>query len=195
MLKGPEVIETLQEDSKWIPDAIVLGKGPSAARRAVYLKRFPFAILVTLNHAIRWADCRARVWAHFVDVEALEECWADVKKKSTHLLLPSVMNRDFHRSSEPFHLADGPPCLTYDRDEVGMRVSSVEGAVGAVGMMRYRKILLCGIDGGTDYAPGLEDVQHTRLANGRRSFDDQWKPLSKIVERLGLEVRRVAVEG
>lgn len=191
------MIPILQEKDVWAPIAIVLGKGPSAVHREKLFRRFPRAILVTLNHAIRWADARSMVWAHFVDIEAMEECWSDVRDKATHLLIPTVMNRGSHRfkGKKPIPLCFPPSVISYDRDEAGLRFFSVEGALGALGVRGLKYVLLCGIDGGNAYAPGLEDVAHRRLENGRGSYDIQWGQLQLIAEKFKMEVRRVAMEG
>jgi hypothetical protein len=183
------------QNTGWVPEVIVLGKGPSAANREKILRRWPIAVLVTLNHAIRWADFRREVFAHFVDIEALQESAPYVRTKATRLLLPSVMNQGMKRMKTPPVMPDFmPPRILYDRGEALLRFFSVEGAVGALGILGFTHILLCGIDGGTGYAPGLEDVAHTHLLNGRPSYDIQFKQLEKVVEKFKLEVYRAAVD-
>ena len=180
------------DDVEWSPQVIMLGKGPSAALRESVLASYPNALLVTLNHAIRWSDGR-ETWAHYVDVEAMEECKDYNVLYATFLLLPTIMNIGSHRAKERVRPTEHP-AIFYDRDDVGLRYFSAEGALGALGWLGYERVLLCGVDGGVGYAPGLEDVAHRHLENGRASFDIQWKQLETIKERYSMEVYRVALE-
>ncbi len=180
-------------DKPWL----VLGKGPS-------IDRLPKVDLVeynilTLNHAIKAVAWDVDI-AHFIDVEAFEDCATDVAAKANWLLMPTRPHvkmtlgppLESYLRSNPVAIAmhDDDRLVGYTKEprspvykspgSIAVRYFSFEAALGILGEMGVRKVFTLGIDGGTSY--GTAFIGLRPLENGRSSFDIQFEAAREICE-------------
>ncbi len=168
---------------------LVLGKGPSAARLADF---DPSAYhVLSLNHACRLTPPAV---AHFADLEAyyacedhlaaLDECVACLpwhphvkckpgKADLSDYELPASHTVTYNATTAR-KLPRYPGVHT-----VGLRFFSATAAFSILGLAGVRTVFSLGVDGGTEYAPCFDAKD--RLANGRTSFDDQFKDINATV--------------
>lgn len=186
---------TLAHPRPWL----VVGKGPSAD----YIARVDTREynVVTLNHACRVVR---PALAHFIDLEALAEC-------EPHLTgVPVALPWHPHRHFKPVaatlddlaeqdglirrHYHTGiPSTLLYGYNSttanklarnirlpvLRVRFFSATAAFAILCAAGVREIHSLGVDGGTGYADGFDPK--TRLANGRKTFDDQTPEIERTV--------------
>jgi hypothetical protein len=183
---------------------LVLGKGPSYALR----DRFDLTgfHLMSLNHAVREQPVLA---AHMIDLDVVRDC-ADAIEQNTRVLVmpwyPHVHNAVGARTLED--LAGEIPVLQrfrqagrllwYDLSTSRIRHGSApvveatyfsaEAALNLLAAAGVRRVRSLGIDGGSSYSPVFEDLRDkTLLANGRTSFDLQFKGFARTIIRTGLD--------
>lgn len=174
---------------------LVVGKGPSSD----LLAQVPLdgLLALTLNHACKIVTPTV---AHFVDVDAYEQCAEHLAGLACHVCLPwypHVNNRAGKKTlaEYPWATALGDRLLTYNATtasgrpknpmvhNVRLRYFSAVAAFNIVVMCGNRDVRSIGVDGGTEY--GSAFATDTKLANGRQSFDIQTKELTDALKRSG----------
>jgi len=201
-----DVVEKVSElrDKPWL----ILGKGPSLDLRGCFdLDDYH---VFTLNHACKVHRATA---AHFTDLEALHDCWDDlivVQGVSLPYVPSLVMPWVPHRDMGPGHfnlseliqegveprlrlLSDIDRLWSYNSTRVPtsrwhksltpvrVRYFSAVAAFNILGLAGCKRVYSLGVDGGVKYAKGF-DPRHC-LANGRTSFDIQFKEITATLER------------
>lgn len=185
-------------------DYLVLGKGPTFARREEFdLSGY---ITISLNHVV--AE-QAVDMAHIIDFDVAEACAEAIAKNARWLLMP----RHPHLAFRPTllrleQLVQHVPSLAALEDEgrivcydlegapepprgrsVSVTYFSSEAAVDLAGLLGAHKVATLGIDGGTSYAEAFSALSSTtRLANGQPSFSLQFDRLAEISRRHGIEI-------
>jgi hypothetical protein len=188
----------------------VVGKGPSAARlNSVDFNRYN---VLTLNHAcIAVHRCLARIdLAHFVDIEAFEDCGRQLATLMTPTCLPWFPHRKnkaqlatlklladlacevclehplhwlySHRLLHSYNATTAPRGSHSNHKLVQVRLRAF-GSVGAFNLLAaagIRQIASIGVDGGTGYAPQFDPSTH--LKNGQPSFDAQLPEIERTVK-------------
>jgi hypothetical protein len=184
---------------------LLVGKGPSLDLRLNFdLERY---YTLTLNHA-----CSLVVpsLAHFTDLEAFHACARSLlsSPKAPPVVMPWVP----HVNMSPGHFtlselrdeckddlisaflelgklyaynSSRVPANRWNPNLKLVRVryfSAVAGFNLLVGA-GHRRVYSLGVDGGKDYATGLET--RDRLANGRKSFDVQFDEIGRTCRRTG----------
>jgi hypothetical protein len=178
-------------DNKWL----VVGKGPSSD----LISQVPLDGLLplTLNHACKIVT---PVIAHFVDVDAYEQCQDHLAGLSCFVCLPwypHVNNKAGKLTLDkyPWAAGLGDRLLTYNATTasgrfknptvhtIRLRYFSAVAAFNIVVSCGCRDVRSIGVDGGTEY--GSAFATDTKLANGRQSFDIQTKELNDALKRSG----------
>jgi len=183
--------------------ALVVGKGPTSHKIDV----FPGSPVVTLNHACKLFSLP--IIAHFVDIEALEDCFDWIIEHRQEVVIPFEPNRGMTRCVKSLDrllethlkvrvLFERKQISTYNRagshfahltaPEIPIRYGSAEGAIGLLAECGVTHFILAGIDGGTEYAP---EFSHLKPMQNGRTFDDQWGELLKLRDRKGLTFSRI----
>jgi hypothetical protein len=183
---------------------LLLGKGPSFARRAEFdLTDF---VTVSLNHVV--LEQRVDV-AHILDWDVVEACADALADQCRFLLLPQHPNIGFRPALSTAEelmellppvrdLAQQGRVVLYSRAGVDtgppplldVQHFSAEAALDAIGHLGGKVVRTLGIDGGTAYAKDFDAVAAaTRLANGQPSFSRQTARLKAIARRHQMEVR------
>jgi len=183
-----------------LPDRpwLVLGKGPSFARRH-HLDLSGYN-LASLNHVVRELEVDV---AHYIDLDAVEQCADVLPRNAQWLLLPRYPHVNFRPSDEPLEvLCEKVPVLRdfaargrlvwyyhdlrsrpelkdrYPPDAAPLiRVDafSAEAIVNVLAMLGVKTVRTLGVDGGIHYGSAFHDLNgKTRLANGQSSFDRQF---------------------
>lgn len=194
---------------------LILGKGPSLDR----IDRVDLAqyYLFSLNHACRLVPSDGRVVssvAHFTDIEALADCAADLEARRPDLLLclPWYPHEDFRPGRRNLAALgrEHPVLAAYAGDSrllsynstlaralpanpylptVRVRYFSAVAAFNLLVAAGCREVHSLGLDGGTDYAAAMDPKD--RLANGRRSFSDQFLEIGRTCRRTGARLVRL----
>jgi hypothetical protein len=192
---------TVEADKPWL----ILGKGPSFARRSEYdLSRFH---LLSLNHAVREQPVLA---AHVIDVDVIEAC-ADVLEHNAQVLImpwyPHVHNEVGSQSLSEVsagisvlqRLQQQNRLLWYDLSTSRIRHGSgpvveatyfsAEAALNLLAEAGVGSVRTLGIDGGSAYSSAFDDLRDTTLlANGRSSFDLQFEGFARTIARTGVDL-------
>lgn len=186
------VIDHVRELTKADPRPwLVVGKGPTSD----YLCRVDLAHyhVFTLNHACQLATPAV---AHFVDVDALEECrhlLHSLRAAGTHVVMPwhpHVHNKANAKTLEdyPWTAEFGTHMLSYNATtantlprnhalpHIRLRYFSAVAAFNILVATGLRTIYSIGVDGGSEYGQSFD--KKTKLSNGRRSFDVQMPEIS-----------------
>lgn len=190
---------------------LILGKGPSFALRDQYdLSGYE---LLSLNHAVREQPVRI---AHIIDLDVVEACADVLERHAGHLVMPwypHVKNRPGRRSLEElvpespvlrrldgqgrllwYDLSTGP-----ERHGPGPVVRatffSAEAALSLLASAGVRRVRSLGLDGGASYSAEFDDLKEkTLLANGRTSFDLQFKGFARTIMSTGVEYAPLNIE-
>ena len=191
---------------------LVLGKGPSFAKRAQY-DLTAYSVL-TLNHAIR--DQRARV-AHIIDLDVVGDCAEILSANADFVVMPWIPHVRNRPGKEDLQsIASGNPVLRALQGEgrllwynlgssapraqpgspvVPVRYFSAEAAIGLLASAGVRTVRSLGIDGGSSYSSEFRDIaDKTLLANGRSSFDQQFAAIANILLTTGVDYAPLDVE-
>ncbi|MBC7931136.1 MAG: hypothetical protein H7Z38_11295 [Rubrivivax sp.] len=191
---------------------LILGKGPSFAKRAQYeLSAFK---IVSLNHVVREMPVTL---AHIIDLDVLDAC-ADVIEKNAGALvmpwLPHVNNaagpdtlEELARKNPVLRRLDEQGRLLWynlynveERARKGSPVISVawfsaEAVLKLLAQAGASKVRSLGLDGGAAYSNEFDDLREkTLLANGHQNFDRQFEEIAKIISRTGIDYAPLDVE-
>lgn len=197
MLELREWIRAAQfPDRPWL----VLGKGPSFSRREEFpLDRFN---LLGLNDVARELPVDI---AHVIDIDVIASVAEDLVEQAEYLLMPRrphIGNVATERKLESYfdehpvlrefdsrgrlvwyNARTGPP--VGDSPVIHVRHFSSEAAIDILGEMGVRAVRSLGVDGGVDYSAEFKSL--TPFANGRVSFDAQFREIEDIVRRRNLD--------
>lgn len=196
-------------DEKWSDENwLIVGKGPSFANLYDVAWRGP---VFCLNHTIDVLRRSAidyvpsKTVAHIIDLEVVEEIPdALLSNCCKYVVMPFVPNQDMHRGNDtlselvaknPVFKALERKLLVYNRKRslilkegcgsVDVRCFSAEAAFDILAQAGVKRITTCGIDGGREHHKEFADQA---LANGRKSFDDQFARIGEIVAKHKIEV-------
>jgi len=177
---------------------LIIGKGPSSAG----FRDFAAFTCLTLNHACRIVPEPAVCF--FMDHEAFLDCLPDIPT-TARVALP--WHPHIRMAPTALSLEDlGVHALLGDRLGVFNSTTSPmppdprfpvvrvvhfsgDGAVNLLAHHGIRVIHTLGIDGGRRYAPGFD--RGDLLANGRRSFNQQFLEFARTTRECGVTIRRV----
>lgn len=181
---------------------LVVGKGPTFARSGeVDWDKYH---VLALNHAM--TACPALV-GHAIDADVLDHLGDELIKVPLVVMpwRPNVDNRvnnlslDDHMKGRPrlAEMAKGRRVMFYNSDQcppklrrrgplVRVRYFSAVAAINLLAASGVKRIFTIGVDGGSSYAPNFDKT--TLLANGRESFDVQFKEILGTVKKYGVEV-------
>jgi len=192
--------ETIDKSRLWL----ILGKGPSFSRR----KEFDLSPYYTLslNHVVREQPVTV---AHMIDFDVVDACGETILTNTQYLVLPwfpHVNNRSGRRNLEELarmntvlrKLNEQGRLLWYnhsrarkrrgDSPVVQVRFFSAEAALNLLAQAGVRKIRSLGVDGGAAYSQDFGDLKNkTLLVNGRKSFDEQFEEIAKIIMTTGID--------
>lgn len=182
---------------------LIFGKGPSFSKR-VQFDLSPFLCL-SLNHAVREQPVKL---AHIIDLDVVDHLSGALERNTEYLVMPwrPHVNNDPGRYTLA-DLATSHPLLRYLEEQgrllwynlssakpragspiVQARYFSAEAALNLLALAGVRTVRSLGIDGGSTYSSAFNDLRgKTLLANGRMSFDDQFKEIAKTILRVGID--------
>ena len=182
-------------------DFLVLGKGPTYARRDDFnLSEF---VTISLNHVITQ---QAVDIAHMIDFDVAEDCAESIDTNARWLVMPRHPHLAFGRTRLSLEdlLPYVPALAELDRQgrivvydlntpdapqPVTARFFSSEAAVDIAGHLGASRVATLGVDGGTAYASNFSSfASATRLANGQPSFSIQFERVDEIARGHGLTV-------
>lgn len=211
----PSFVHKVRE-ADWKKSWLVLGKGPSFAKR----KHFDFNkyMSIGLNHTVTM--CPEMTYVHVADVDVFEKIEFDlVKRCKTSVVVPYCLHSDNKASSKKivdklindenfrFHklfryLYNNNRLFTYKsslsathckRKDLGpsvyVRYFSSVAVVNLLATCDVKNITLLGIDGGSSYSKEFSYL--TPLTNGRDSFDVQFTEINRSAFKHKLKVRRI----
>jgi hypothetical protein len=175
---------------------LVVGKGPSFDRiNEINLKDYT---VVGLNHVMFEIPCN---FGHAIDLDVYD---TDEQFKCEHLITPWEPHIDFKPGGK--NLIDlmmesrlgFNSILYYNSSRTKKKNLRVEGPevrvrfFGSVAVMNLlamsgaSRIFTVGVDGGSKYSQPFE--LHNLLANGRKSFDDQFSEFSITKKKYGVDI-------
>ena len=195
---------------KWL----ILGKGPTSdlVGRLTLSDYF----VVTLNHACKLVRS---TFAHFTDLEAFDDCCDHVKTSADAVIMPwhphlgmkpSLMTlSDYTRPSAGSGyrpalawFATGDRLFSYNSSlahklercdkfpTIRVRYFSAVAAFNLLAYAGVRHVYSLGVDGGTAYGKAFD--RKDRLANGRESFDIQFREIALTCKHTGVVYTNLA---
>lgn len=199
----PSAVDWLRRGTTAQTQWLLLGKGPSFSCHTRHDLRHYRTL--ALNHACLPALVDA---AHFIDLESMLDCapllldrntvvigaWRphqkcrpgkedlfDICRRHSVLRQLRAQQRLFAYHASTAN--DQQPNLP----RIAVKYFSAEAGLGLLAKAGAREILTLGIDGGSRYSEEF-DERH-RLANGRRSFDIQFREMDAFCRRQGIHYR------
>jgi hypothetical protein len=189
---------------------IIFGKGPSFSRRGEFdLSAYR---TLTLNHVIR--DQLADV-AHIIDIDVVEDC-AEALDGARVVVLPwypHQRNKVGRRTLDQWcadlpvlqRLRASDRLLWYDLSTSSIRHGdgpvvqatyfSAEAALNLLALAGAREVRSLGIDGGQAYSSEFKDLNDkTRLNNGHRSFDKQFRGIARTIMDTNVDYAPLGIE-
>lgn len=188
-----------QLKNKWL----ILGKGPSYDK-IKYVDLSNYNIL-TLNHTIR---DQPALLSHVIDLDVIHDCKDSIISNAKFLVLPlhpHINNRPskyniftlLKKDRSLLHVNKYIPILWYNLSTtektygnskiIKATYFSSEAALHLLAESGARKINSLGVDGGTQYSKKFNDLNNkTRLSNGHKSFDPQFKGISQVLRHYPL---------
>lgn len=185
---------SINNDRPWL----ILGKGPSFSRIVDINTNSYFTF--GLNHVVNHIYCDM---LHIIDLEVFDDIHTI---ECTYLIIPwhpHLNNRPTNRDLEDWiderpylkHFERNNRLFTYNLSTwKGERLSgfpiietkyfSAEAAFRILIEAGVKIIYSLGIDGGTKYAEEFDYLKP--LTNKRKSFDDQFKEINKIIKKSGI---------
>lgn len=187
---------------------LVLGKGPTLNRlRSVAIVGYN---VISLNHAclVRRPDI-----AHFTDWEAMLDCWPKLAGTGVAICMPWHPHMECKATKRTLmdlphpdglgwcKLAEEGKLLSYnstvavrsekhpDLPTIKVRYFSAVAAFNLLAAAKVKQIFSLGVDGGKGYAQDMNPKD--RLANGRNSFDIQFKEIARTVRRHQISWRKL----
>lgn len=197
---------------------LIVGKGPSFdAINGVDLTAYN---VLALNHVIN--QVKAKI-SHLIDLDVLETCAGQIYAQADYLVMPYHPHQGNRpgKPSLPKLLKKYPVLAKMDAegrlywyDHLGIkallkhglmpmglhrqiRVSyfSAEAAVEILATQGIKTIRTIGVDGGNTYSSDfLKSHGNTLLANGRNSFDIQFKNIIRSITQYGLDYQPLATQ-
>jgi hypothetical protein len=190
---------------------LILGKGPSFAKRKEHdLSSYH---IMSLNHVVRE---QAVTVAHMIDYNVVDACGEAILTNAKYLVLPwipHVNNRPGRRNLEELarmntvlrKLNEQGRLLWYnhsmarerhgDSPVVRVKFFSAEGALNLLAQAGARTIRSLGVDGGAAYSQDFGDLKDkTLLANGRKSFDQQFEEIARTIAVTGIDYSPLDME-
>jgi hypothetical protein len=187
---------------------LLVGKGPSFDKISD-IKLDDFYVMA-LNHTISTIQ-KADI-AHFIDFDVFEKCQDDIYQKAkyvcmpinpnfnnviTHVTIADLMKKNsilaklsaekrlfwYARASKKNYLGLKNFKKLFYKD-VPAKYFSAEAPFHILGMNGVKEIYSAGIDGGNNYSQKFSNT--TLLANGRYSFDSQFKEIIKAIKKYDL---------
>ena len=192
------------------PDWLILGKGPSFARRGEFdLSAYE---TLSLNHVVREGPVTA---AHIIDVDVVHACAEAIEANAGVLVMPWLPHvamkptgktlADFAREIPPLkRLEAAGRLLSYDLSSarvrgfdhpvVQARYFSAEAALSLLALGGVGRVRSLGVDGGTAYSAAFSDLSETtRLANKHATFDLQFRGLARTIMTTGVDYAPLTV--
>jgi len=172
---------------------LILGKGPSAER--LYTLDTSKYYFLSLNHACRLL---APTVAHFVDIEAYKDCATTLewypKTKVCLPWYPHVKYKSGRENLQSLNL-DSTRFVSYNSTTsslpqkaglplIRLKLFSAVAAFNILGYAGVRTVYSLGVDGGNSYAHFFD--KKDKLANGRKSFDDQLQEIYLALKNYGM---------
>lgn len=197
----------IDPDKTWL----ILGKGPSFSKRGQYdLSRFN---TLSLNHVVREQPVMV---AHMIDYEVVDACGEALEKNAEVLVMPWVphvngargtrnlselleenailqrMERGqrllWYNLSAPWYDAQAKERAHKGSPVVPVRFFSAEAALNLLTQSGAQRVRTLGVDGGTTYSATFDDLKDkTLLAGEHRSFDKQFREISRMIIRTGID--------
>lgn len=195
---------------------LIVGKGPTAVK-LLEIDTSRYHVL-TLNHACVPAllSCMRPALAHFVDIEAFDDCGDMLADFDIPTCLPWYPHSHCSPSPMPLKMmmdlfgktGSAPLAWLCGRDRLYSYNASTSksppnpklhrirlrhfGAVGAFNLLAVAGVKMIdsiGVDGGTEYAPAFDPKD--KLANTRTSFDSQFPEIEHTVKKHGIAWRKL----
>lgn len=193
---------------------LVIGKGPSY--ELISSLNLSDYNIFTLNHVIRQHHAKI---AHLIDIDVLESCAEEIECNAEYLVMPYYPHYDNKpgKFSLPELLERTPLLKKIDQEnrlfwydqlgiksllfgrrplnffrQIWVRRFSAEAALGILASQGIKTIRTIGVDGGVNYNALFEASDaHTRLANGRSTFDDQFGNMIRIIMKNNLDFQAI----
>lgn len=181
---------------------LIIGKGPTFSKiSSIDTDQY---LLFGLNHVIRQTKVTI---AHAIDIDVIEACKDVIEAQAQYVVLPwhpHVSNQATQKTLPEFvaempvlqrltesgrllwYNASTAPTMATDEPVVPVLYFSVEAAVNLLAMAGARQIRTLGIDGGSTYSQQFAQLG-TLLANGRRSFNLQFRQIAKAIMKYDLD--------
>ncbi len=190
---------------------LMLGKGPSFARRVNYdLRAFH---TLSLNHAVREEKVRV---AHVIDLNVIDDCAEAILNNSEVLAMPwrphvrfvpgaftleelAERNRVLRQMNEQGRLvwynlstATGP---RENSPLVRAEFFSAEAGLNLLALAGVCQVRSLGVDGGREYSGEFEDLKDkTLLSCGQDTFDKQFKGFARTIRTTGVDYAPLDVD-
>lgn len=201
---APEFFEWFRENADQMMDRpwLVLGKGPSFARISS-VNREEYHLL-GLNHVVSRVPVTL---AHAIDLDVILACEGMLEANARYVVMPLYPHVNncagtrklfdyFEEIPVLARLAAAGRLLWYNAATtelteqgypvVPVKYFSAEAAVNLLAMAGVRCIRTLGIDGGATYSQQFSQLG-TLLANGRRSFNIQFRQIAKAIMKHDLD--------
>lgn len=190
---------------------LILGKGPSFAKLTDH-DISAFATL-SLNHAVRE---RPVTVAHIIDIDVVDDVADALLANAELVVLPWQPHRNHCAGEATLETLSESHAVLAQLRQAGRLAwynlgsggqprpgspvipalyFSAEAALGLLGQAGVARVRSLGVDGGDAYSVAFQDLAgRTLLANGRASFDAQFKEFPKILRRTGVDYAPLDVE-
>lgn len=187
----------LQLDIKIDKPWLIVGKGPSFIQytNTEHIIKENYYVWA-LNHAVDFIDAHV---VSVIDDNVLDELQKELTNEK--LVIPwhphyvskptkrTALDSTSYENAYTYNLSTWKGRPQPNLPFVKVRYFSAEVAFRILGMLKVKEIRSIGIDGGTEYA---KEFSHLKpLRNGRKSFDDQFSEINKIVKEFGINYKRV----
>lgn len=190
---------------------LILGKGPSFSKRTQFDLSHYYTL--SLNHAVREQHVTV---AHMLDYDVVDACGEAILNNAQFLVLPWIPHLHNRPGQQNLgELARINPILSTmdeqgrllwydlstsrqkhgDAPVIRARFFSAEAALNLLAHAGVRQIRSLGIDGGTSYGEEFNDLKDkTLLSNTRKSFDEQFEEMARIIMNTGIDYAPLDVE-
>lgn len=171
---------------------IILGKGQSLDKLEVLPDIKNEFNLFSLNHAALFFDVDV---AHFIDIEALNDCRVNLHERARYLLMPLVPHVRMKAGIKTLtqYLEENPVLETFDKKnrllfydlkDLEIKYFSGEAALALLARCGAKTIRSLGLDGGSGYSKRFDSFKKkSLLANNQTSFDQQFKQFPFILNK------------
>jgi hypothetical protein len=190
---------------------LVLGKGPSFAKRSQYdLSQFK---TISLNHAVREQPVDL---AHMIDADVLQHCGDAIEKNAGRLVTPwyphvnnvagsktlgqlcdeiPLLRRLSEQGRLLWYNLDSAPAVHEPSLVVHVKWNSAEAVLRLLAIAGARHVRSLGVDGGATYSKEFADLEDkTLLKSGHADFDGQFREMARVIAQTGIDYAPLDVE-